>query len=50
MLGHVKKSYQETGKGTLLTPASFKQHYAWLSEVDSLALANAQMNLKEVSN
>lgn len=28
-----------------LTPAKFKKEYGWLKEVDSLALANAQMNL-----
>lgn len=28
-----------------LTPAKFKKEYEWLKEVDSLALANAQMNL-----
>ena len=27
------------------TPASFKEEYEWLREVDSLALANAQLNL-----
>lgn len=28
-----------------LTPAKFKKEYEWLKEVDSLALANAQLNL-----
>ena len=27
------------------TPAQYKKEYEWLKEVDSLALANAQMNL-----
>ena len=29
------------------TPASFKEEFPWLKEVDSLALSNAQMNLKQ---
>ena len=28
------------------TPASYKSQYAWLKEVDSLALSNAQLNLQ----
>lgn len=28
-----------------LTPAKFKKEYEWLKEVDSLTLANAQLNL-----
>lgn len=44
----------ETNKDTMttkemaklyLTPAKFKKDYEWLKEVDSLALANAQLNL-----
>lgn len=27
------------------TPAQYKKEYKWLKDVDSLALANAQMNL-----
>ncbi|RCO08655.1 transposase, partial [Bacilli bacterium] len=27
------------------TPAKYKKEYEWLKEVDSLALANAQLNL-----
>lgn len=27
------------------TPADYKEEFPWLKEVDSLALANAQMNL-----
>lgn len=27
------------------TPAKYKKEFAWLKEVDSLALANAQLNL-----
>lgn len=28
-----------------LIPAKFKKEYEWLKEVDSLALANTQLNL-----
>ena len=31
----------------LITPAKYKPEFTWLKEVDSLALANAQMNLKK---
>lgn len=29
------------------TPAQYKAEYPWLKETDSLALANAQQNLKQ---
>lgn len=32
------------------TPAKYKSDYVWLKEVDSLALANAQMNLQTAYN
>ena len=32
------------------TPAQYKEKYSWLKEVDSLALANAQMNLQKAYN
>ncbi|QZT33935.1 transposase [Caldalkalibacillus thermarum TA2.A1] len=32
---------------TFPTPAKYKKEFAWLKEVDSLALANAQLNLKQ---
>ena len=38
--------YHETGQTLLVTPAQYKIQYEWLKEVDSLALANAQMNLQ----
>jgi putative transposase len=38
--------YQETGKGKINTPAHLKKEYTWLKEVDSLALCNAQIHLK----
>ena len=47
MLGDAIKYYEETGKSKINTPASYKKEFEWLKEVDSLALANAQMNLKK---
>ena len=40
------KYYQQTGKTLSVTPARYKSQYEWLKEVDSLALANAQLNLQ----
>ena len=40
------KHYQQTGKSLSVTPARYKSQYEWLKEVDSLALANAQLNLQ----
>lgn len=37
--------YKETGKSLNNTPAQYKSEFTWLKEVDSLALANAQLNL-----
>ena len=50
MLGDRIKSYQENKDKDIKaikypTPAQYKKKYEWLKEVDSLALANAQMNL-----
>ena len=39
-------SYKNTGKFCKATPAMYKEKYPFLKEVDSLALANAQMNLQ----
>lgn len=38
--------YKITGKFPTVTPAKYKQDYPYLKEVDSLALANVQMNLQ----
>lgn len=38
--------YEQTGKMLAITPASYKAEYPWLSEVDSMALCNAQMQLQ----
>lgn len=37
--------YQKTGESLNNTPAQYKREFEWLKEVDSLALANAQLNL-----
>ena len=46
MLADKIKHYQQTGKTLSVTPARYKSQYEWLKEVDSLALANAQLNLQ----
>lgn len=38
--------YEETGKFLSNTPAQYKEEFPFLKEVDSLALANAQLNLQ----
>ena len=42
--------YKQTGKKLNNTPAQYKEEFPWLKEVDSLALANAQMNLNKAYN
>lgn len=42
--------YKETKKKLNNTPAQYKKEFGWLKEVDSLALANAQMNLQAAYN
>ncbi|MFU0782690.1 MAG: IS200/IS605 family element RNA-guided endonuclease TnpB [Thermoanaerobacterium thermosaccharolyticum] len=39
--------YNQTGKMLNSTPAQYKRKYPFLKEVDSLALANAQLNLEK---
>lgn len=39
--------YKKTGKSLNNTPAQYKSEFIWLKEVDSLALANAQLNLNK---
>lgn len=46
MLSDKQKYYKENKKTLLNTPAMYKGTYQWLKEVDSLALANVQMNLQ----
>ena len=50
MLADKIKYYEETGKKLNNTPAQYKKEFEWLKEVDSLALANAQMNLQTAYN
>lgn len=42
--------YKETKQKLNNTPAQYKKEFTWLKEVDSLALANAQMNLQTAYN
>lgn len=44
------KYYKETKQKLNNTPAQYKKEFEWLNEVDSLALANAQMNLQKAYN
>lgn len=50
MLEDKIKHYNETKKKLNNTPAQYKKEFEWLKEVDSLALANAQMNLQKAYN
>lgn len=47
MLSESEEHYKKTGKHRLLTPATFKEAYDYLREVDSLALANRQLELNK---
>lgn len=47
MLNDNINHYKDTGKHHIPTPAGYKSSYDWLKEVDSLALANAQLNLRQ---
>lgn len=47
MLGDQQAIYAETQKHIVKTPASYKKQYPFLAEVDSLALANVQVNLNQ---
>lgn len=46
MLNDKIKSYKATGRFASVTPARYKEDYPFLKEVDSLALANVQLNLQ----
>ena len=46
MLDDKKEYYRKTGKLLYVTPAKYKKEYPFLKEVDSLALANVQLDLK----
>ena len=44
------KEYQQNGKTIHPTPAQYKEDYPFLKEVDSLALANVQLNQNKAYN
>lgn len=46
MLSDKIESYRSTGKFVAVTPAKYKKDYLYLKEVDSVALANVQLNLQ----
>ena len=50
MLSDKIKFYEERKEKLNNTPAQYKKEFEWLKEVDSLALANAQMNLQTAYN
>lgn len=50
MLSDKIEYYKKTKKKLNNTPAQYKKEFEWLKEVDSLALANAQMNLQKAYN
>ena len=43
-ISDMNEIYKSTGKFKNITPASYKEDYPFLKEVDSLALSNAQLN------
>ena len=47
MLSDKIEGYKNTGKFPMVTPARYKKDYPYLKEVDSLALANKQLDLQE---
>lgn len=47
MLSDKIEGYKLTGKFPTVTPAKYKKDYPYLKEVDSLALANKQIDLQE---
>ena len=50
MLSDKIEYYNKTKQKLNNTPAQYKNEFPWLKEVDSLALANAQMNLQTAYN
>ncbi len=47
MLADKIEGYKATGKFPMVTPAKYKKDYPYLKEVDSLALANKQIDLQK---
>ena len=50
MLSDKIEYYKKTKQKLNNTPAQYKKEFEWLKEVDSLALANAQMSLQKAYN
>ncbi len=50
MLDEWNKSYKETGKAIHSTPKQLKEQFPFMKEVDSLAICNAEINLKGAFN
>lgn len=50
MLSDKIEYYKQTKQKLNNTPAQYKKEFSWLKEVDSLALANVQMNLQSAYN
>lgn len=50
MLTEKIANYQATGKFGMTTPAKYKDQYPFLKEIDSLALANKQLDLQAAFN
>ncbi|MFI3284825.1 MAG: helix-turn-helix domain-containing protein [Erysipelotrichaceae bacterium] len=50
MLGDNIELYEKKKEKLSTTPAKYKKEFEWLKEVDSLALANAQLNLQTAYN
>ena len=46
MLSDKISHYEKTGQSLMTTPAQYKDTYPFLKDVDSLALANVQLNLQ----
>ena len=47
MLADRNVHYEKTGEFLKNTPAQYKEKFPWLKDVDSLALANVQLNLNQ---
>lgn len=46
ILGRALEIYEQEGVNKIITPATLKDKFQFLKEVDSLALANAQLNVR----
>jgi putative transposase len=50
MLNEKQEYYKKEKKSIRLTPAKYKKEYSWLKEVDSLSLANVQLQQEKAYN